>query len=793
MDVTFNKRPSATPGAELRKLLEEVLAATVEIQGADFGHIELYDGFSRLLVIVAHHGFDQNLLNDLIKSSCETTVSGRALTERQPIVIEDIREDPRFASHCPLALAAGYVAVQATPMFGRVGQPLGVISTHFRRPHRPSDSELRLTGLYRRLASEVVERQTIEDALRTSEARLQVLVEKLPAGVYLCDADGYITYFNEAATLVWGRRPPLNRERWCGSPKLYRQDGTAVPLEVCPMALVLKGEETVLGEELIIERADGTRRNVAVYPRSVRTPAGEIAGAVNMIFDITDSMADRQALKQSEERFRRYFDLGVVGMAITSPDKGIVEVNEELCRILGYTRQELLQKNWNELAHPDDLAADVALFESALAGERDGYTLDNRWFRKDGQIVHSIVSTKCHRRADGSVDYFVGLLQDHTERKRVDERLRRSEAYLAEGQRISHIGTWLIRMPSEEVFCSDEVFRIYAIEPQPESMSLEYALSLVHPDDRTAVEQSIRRSIRDKTGYALEHRAILPDGTLKHLHVLGHPVLNDMGGLVEYIGTVADITERKRNEQALQRLQSELAHFAGLTTMGELAAAIAHEVNQPLGAIANNASVAMRLATARDINVHELLDVLSDIVGDSNRASDIVTRMRGLMKRAHPFREPLRIGDVVRDVLALADRELADRRIAVRLEIPEELPGISGDRVQLRQVIFNLVLNAAEAMAGVPETMRILTISACSSEHGGRPAVLVTVRDTGCGFAVEDSERLFEALYTTKVTGLGMGLRISGSIVEAHGGHLWAQPNQEPGATFLFSLPVTAD
>ena len=274
---------------------------------------------------------------------------------------------------------------------------------------------------------ELREGEGAEEAVRASERRFRALVRDLSAGVYTCDAAGYITYFNEAAAALWERTPEIGREQWCGSLRIRRPDGTPVALDTCPMALALKGEPVSSGEELIFERPDGTCRNVMAYPEAIRDASGVVSGAVNILLDITEFKSAQQALQRSEARFRRYFELGLVGMAMTSPEKGILEVNDELCRILGYERSELLQKTWAELTHPDDLAADVAQFNRVMAGEIDGYTLDKRWIRKDGQVVDSIVSGTCVRRSDGSVDYFVGLLQDITRRKRAEERIQESE------------------------------------------------------------------------------------------------------------------------------------------------------------------------------------------------------------------------------------------------------------------------------------------------------------------------------------------------------------------------------
>ncbi|HVZ22215.1 MAG TPA: PAS domain S-box protein [Vicinamibacterales bacterium] len=236
-----------------------------------------------------------------------------------------------------------------------------------------------------------------EHARRTEQDSL--LVQSLPVAIYTCDADGRITLYNEAARALWGRTPELNTDRWCGSFKLYRE---------------------VRGEELLVERPDGTRRSVICYPEALRDASGALLSTVNTLIDITDQKQSQLALRESDDRLRRCFEIGMVGMAITSVSKGILEVNNELCRILGYERSELLQKTWAEMTHPDDLAADLAQFTRVMAGEIDGYSMDKRWIRKNGEVIDSIMAARCQRRADGSVDFFVGLVQDITERRRAE-------------------------------------------------------------------------------------------------------------------------------------------------------------------------------------------------------------------------------------------------------------------------------------------------------------------------------------------------------------------------------------
>jgi len=254
-----------------------------------------------------------------------------------------------------------------------------------------------------------------------------------------------------------------------------------------------------------------------------------------------------------------------------------------------------------------------------------------------------------------------------------------------------------------------------------------------------------------------------------------------------------EITERKLAEASLQKAQANLAHMTRLTTMGELSASIAHEVNQPLTAVVNNANACITLLAGGDQNFEEIRAALTEIVDDADRASAIIQRVRKLAKRAPTEKSPLDLRGVVKDVVTLARYESAARSVQIRPDLPNDLPPISGDRVQIQQVLLNLVVNGMDAMNTVEESKRILRICGRRETRGGIPEVLLSVQDAGTGLNPVEVDRLFEAFYTTKPDGMGMGLAISRSIIEAHGGRMWAEPNQGSGATFLFSLPAAPE
>jgi PAS domain S-box-containing protein len=403
-------------GAEtqLASLLDEVLDATMTLLSADFGNVQLCDPTTGALRIVAQRGFRQDFLEYFDSVGEGTGACGTALQRATRVIVEDVQTDPIFAPHVKIAVAAGFRAVQSTPLFSRNGEPLGMISTHFRQPHRPSERDLRFIDLYARQAADVIERKGIEESLRAAKAQVEMILDSITDQFFALSRDWRFTYLNRHAreqirNLGMDPARLIGRVLWDVFPH-------------APNAAALRRvmtERVPVIDELFYAPLDEWVEN-HMYP----SPDG---GLVTFQRYITNRKRTEAALRTSEERFRRYFDLGLIGMAITTPAKDCVEVNDELCRILGYERRELLEKTWPEMTHPDDLAADVAQFNRVVAGEIDGYTLDKRWIRKDGRIVDTTMAAKCVRGADGAVDYFIGLVQDISDRKLAAQRLADSE------------------------------------------------------------------------------------------------------------------------------------------------------------------------------------------------------------------------------------------------------------------------------------------------------------------------------------------------------------------------------
>ena len=378
------------------------------------------------------------------------------------------------------------------------------------------------------------------------------------------------------------------------------------------------------------------------------------------------------------------------------------------------------------------------------------------------------------------------------ERKLTHERLQRSEAYLAEAQRLSHTGSWAFNARGP-VYWSEENFRIWGLDPQQGLPNRELVLQRIHPEDRDRVLEYVLKAVRDKEDYAAEFRIVLPEGTIKYIHGLGHPVFSSTGNLLEVVGTQVDVTERKRAEQErerLRQLQTDLAHINRVTTMGELTASLAHEIKQPMTAALTDARTCLRWLRRDEPDVSEASEAASRLVTDVSRAAEIISRISLLFKKVAPQRERIDVNELIREMIVLLRNEAARYSISIRSDLADDLPKVIADRVQMQQVFMNLMLNGIEAMKDIA-TGSELTVT---SQRGEADQVLISVADTGVGLPPEIAENIFDAFYTTKAQGTGMGLPISRSIVESHGGRLWANPNSGPGAVFLFTLPseVTA-
>src|SRR3984893_16837964 len=370
------------------------------------------------------------------------------------------------------------------------------------------------------------------------------------------------------------------------------------------------------------------------------------------------------------------------------------------------------------------------------------------------------------------------------ERAQDEAALKRSEAFLAQGQHLSSTGTFSWRLDTDDIRFSEEANRIFEFDADGR-VGLQQISDRIHPEDTLLMLEKVEFARRTGGDLDYEIRLRLPDDSVKYLRTIQHSSRGE-NGRMEYIGAVQDVTARRLSEQALERARSDLAHVARVATLGALTASIAHAVNQPLSGIITNASTCLRMLDTNPPDVDGARETARRTIRDGNRASDVITRLRTLFSKKEFTLEPLDLNEATREVIALSLSELQRNRVIVQSELADDLPSITGDRVQLQQVLLNLLRNASDAMAGVEDRPRQLVIR---TDSEGPDHVRVTVRDAGVGIEGRGMDKLFDAFYTTKSSGMGIGLSVSRSIIEKHGGRLWGEPNDGPGATFAFSIP----
>ena len=636
----------------------------------------------------------------------------------------------------------------------------------------------------------------------------------------------------------------------------------------------------------------------------------ELAG--DMAFGIV-TLRSRAARKQAEQEVAllTFAVDNVQEAALLIDNTGRFQyVNAEACRVLGYTRAELLGMSVPDI-DPEFPAERWSDHWRELKAQRT-LSFESRHRTRDGRIFPVEISANYFEY--GGRAYNLGLVRDITERKRAEEALRRSEAYLVEAQRLSHTGSWAWSPTTRQsLYWSEEMFRIFGLNSQEGVPTTEIFWQRIHPEDLDRTYELLNKAALGNMEYEHEHRVVLPDGSVKHVHAIGHPVLDEGGQVAEYVGTAIDVTERKQAEEALResetrfrtfvdhagdalfvydleqgtiidvnreaceslgymrheligkaplffhldsyqaemesvvkragagetvfnthwhrrkdgstfpvevhtslvlyggrrfllkvardisdrlqaeeqreklrQLEADLAHINRVSMMGELTASIAHEVNQPLSGVVSNGGACLRWLAGDVPNLEEAREAARRIVRDGKRAGEVIARIRALTRKTSTPREKLDLNETLRQVLALIGDQAKRNSVMIRTLFADDVSPVSGDQVQLQQVVLNLVMNAIEAMSSVGDRARELVIITRNLEPD---QVQVTVEDSGVGLDPNTMQKIFDPFYTTKPGGMGMGLSISRSILQAHGGRLWAAAKDGKGTIFHFTLP----
>jgi PAS domain S-box-containing protein len=515
--------------------------------------------------------------------------------------------------------------------------------------------------------------------------------------------------------------------------------------------------------------------------------------AVKQIQDLKFQVAEREKAeaevrelaKGLEAKVRRLVDANVVGIVLWNLEGAITAANDAFLRMVQYDREDLAsgRVRWTDLTPAEWSGHD----ERAIADLKTTgifQPFEKEYFRKDGSRVPVLLGGALFEE---SRNEGVAFVLDLTEQKRAEEALRRSEGYLAQAQRLAHIGSWAWEIPRlNGSYASEEWYRIHDLNPQDGVPTWEQRLQRIHPEDRPRYQAAINRAIAEKSGYDVEFRILRSSSQRRYIHSVGHPVLSPSGELLQFVGVAMDVTESKRAEEERQRLrqvQADLAHVTRVSTMGELTAALAHEIKQPIGAAVTNAEACVRFIDRREPELPEAREAALDMIKDARLAAEIIDRVRLLYQKGASQLEAIDLNRVIEEMISMMGDEANRHAVMIRTDLAPGLPNVMADRVQLQQALMNLILNGIEAMQDTGGELSIGSQLALDGQ------LLVSVSDTGVGLPVENLGKIFNAFFTTKARGTGLGLAITRSVIQSHGGHIWATANSGRGATFQFTLP----
>jgi PAS domain S-box-containing protein len=536
--------------------------------------------------------------------------------------------------------------------------------------------------------------------------------------------------------------------------------------------------------EMRLRRADGEYRWYLNHRVAARDESGAIVMWYSVGADIEDRKRAEQKAVEAERELQRTIDHIPVLVATYRADGSRLYINK---RVREYTDRTAAE-DWKRTIHPDDLEFAESKWGACVASGEE-YEHEFRVRMADGAYRWHLTRRVPLRDEAGKIIRWYGIGYDIEDRKRAEEELRRSEAFLAKAQRLSLTGSFSFHSATEEFTWSEELYRIFEFQPGSR-VTLSLIGSRYHPEDRYVMEETAARIRRGATEFDYAHRLLMPDGSIKWVHVVAQASSWDKDGRgLGYFGAVQDVTQRRLAEAAIDKARSELAHVTRVMSLGTLTASIAHEVNQPLAGIITNASTCLRMLAADPPNIKGAQETARRTIRDGNRAADVIARLRALFSKKAAATETVDLNEATREVLKLMFSDLLRNGIDLRLELDQDHPLlVTGDRVQLQQVILNLVRNASDAMRDVNGRPKHLLVKVERPEGGAR----LIVKDAGVGLDPQTVGRLFDAFYTTKSDGMGIGLSVSRSIIESHGGKLWAEANEGPGTTFLFSLPGLA-
>ena len=628
--------------------------------------------------------------------------------------------------------------------------------------------------------------------MRESEHKLRQIIESaVPGMLWVTGPDGEVTRVNQRTLDFTGARSVEDLLNLGWKKFLHPED---FPKTANAFFHAIQTGESYENLQRV-RRVDGEYRWHHVRAEPLRDREGRIIEWYGLSVDIDEGKKIEERFRCSEAYLTEAQRLTHTATAAYDATK-ILYFSDEAFRLFGFDPLQGLPSReavWQRI-HSDDVDTVNEKIERALR-ERRSFQNEFRLELPDGTVKHVDADILPVFSATGELVEIIATAVDVTERKRAEGTLRRGEAWLAQAQRLSQTGTWVLDGTTKRHFLywSDESYRIWGLDPLQGLPSRDDMWERIHPDDRERVWGEVQDALREKRDFLAEFRILLPDGTVKYLEANTHHEFSPLGALLEVICTNVDVTERKRAQderERLRQLEADLAHINRLSMMGELAASLSHEILHPIATARNNARAGMRFLEMRPPNLNEVREALACVVRDVDRANDIVGRIRSQIKRTPPRKECFDLNEAINEVIVMVRSAIAKDTISVSTRLMDGLVPVQGDRVQLQQVLVNLILNAVEAMSSVEGGTRELSIRTEQNQPGG---ILVAVHDSGPGIDPVNFDRVFEPFYTTKTSGVGMGLSICQTIINGHGGRLWMRANEPRGAVFQFTLPAAQE
>jgi PAS domain S-box-containing protein len=631
-------------------------------------------------------------------------------------------------------------------------------------------------------STDIHDRKLAEEALRDSEIGLRQTLDTIPGLVSKANSSGMIELANRQLLKYFGKTIE-EMNSWSTGNVVHPDDLPRVTAEITHSFKT----GTPFDSELRYRRADGVHRWFQARSLPFHGADGEVAGWYFLLTDIEDRKRIEEELRSSEGKLRRVIDTIPSLSWCNLPDGPNEFLSKGWHEYTGLSPEEAHGWGWTAAFHADDLPPLMKRWQELLISGEPG-EIEARIRRHDGVYRWFLVRVAPFRDDNGAILRWYGTSTDIEDRKRAEEAVLASERNLNLIINTMPVLAWTAS-PNGHADFFNQRWLDYTGLTQSDAHVWGWA-NAFHPDDLVRVIDDWRSHILSGEPGEIEARLRRHDGIYRWFLLRENPLRDESGAVIKWYGTNTDIDDRKRAEDELTRARAELAHVARVTSLGAFTASMAHEVNQPLSGIVTNASTCLRMLDSSPPNIEGARETARRTIRDGNRASEVVTRLRALFKRKEIADEWINLNEAAREVIALSLSELQTNRIMVRQDFAENLPAVKGDRIQLQQVILNLLRNASDAMRDIDDRPRQLLIK--TENEGGRN-VQLTVCDSGIGFAPDAADRLFESFYTTKDDGMGIGLSVSRSIIEAHRGRLWASVNDGPGSSFAFSIPHAYD